>query len=233
MQYDIARPSGWKPGARYPIAVVIPDATREFRKNLEAFIEARRDAPFILVAPYVVTSGGAGVPHEAFPYAETTWANIDQAPFAFDEEGLAAALDDVRARDGGQPGGAFLTGWEAGGHTVWALLFRHPEWFRAVVPVSTNYQGRWLESEKVAALPKPQPVVKVLFCDTLTGNDEKGRQFWLAQTKNAQNEAVRRGFAPIPLEVLPRHAHAPQAAGRRGARRFPCGARPAFVAVRR
>ncbi len=210
MQYELARPTGWKPGVRYPVVVVIPDAGRDFRGNLQAFVEARGDAPFLLVAPDVLTSGGATLPKPLFPYDAATWIKAEAAPaFAFDEAGVKAVLAEVEARDGGQPG-AFLTGWEAGGHTVWALAFEHPGWWRGVAPVSANYQGRWLSGPSSPA-GEPRPPLKVFFCDTLTGRDEQGRQFWFKQTAEATDAAVSRGFARPALEVLKGTPHGPQA----------------------
>lgn len=208
MQYDVARPSGWKAGASYPIVVVIPDASRAFRENLEAFVAARNDAPVLLVAPYVITSGGPSVPHEVFPYAEATWREIERrGAFTFDEEGLAAVLADVHVRDGGADR-VFLTGWEAGGHTVWALALRHPGWFRAVAPVSPNYLGRWPGPAPTEA---SRPVVRVLFCGVLAGDREKFRQILLRQTRTAIEAARARGFDAIPIEEQPGRPHGPLA----------------------
>jgi hypothetical protein len=209
LQYDLSRPRGWKPGGRYPVVVVVPDARREFKANLQAFVAARGDGPWLLVAPYVLTSGGASFPREHFPYDARAWARADAGtPFAFDEAGVAAMLAEVRERDGGLPG-AFLTGWEAGGHTVWALAFNHPGWWRAVAPVSSNYQGRWLAAAPPAG--EPRPPLKLFFCDHLSGDEERGRQFWLTQSNQAVEEAVARGFVRPALEVPPGSAHGPLA----------------------
>lgn len=209
MQYELSRPTGWRPGGRYPVVLVIPDASRDFRGNLQAFVEARGDAPFLLVAPDVLTSGGASLPHQQFQYDAATWARAEAGPaFAFDAAGVEAVLAEVQARDGGQPG-AFLTGWEAGGHTVWALAFEHPGWWRGVAPVSSNFQGRWLSGP--GSPGGARPPLKVFFCGTLTGRDEQGRQFWLQQTRAAIDAAVARGFARPEVEVLEGTPHGPQA----------------------
>ena len=209
LQYDLSRPAGWRPGGRYPVVVVVPDAHRDFRANLQAFVDARGDGPWLLLAPYVLTSGGASFPRELFPYDERAWARADAGPpFAFDEAGVAAMLAEVRERDGGGPQ-AFLTGWEAGGHTVWALAFNHPGWWKGVAPVSSNYQGRWLAAAPPAA--EPRPPLKVFFCGHLTGDEERGREFWLRQSGEAQEAAVARGFARPPLEVVAGQPHGPLA----------------------
>src|SRR4051812_3613022 len=74
MQYDISLPRGWTKGKKYPVVLVIESANREFRKTLDLFAKARGDKPFILVAPYVLTNGGAAARFkEAYPYDEKVW----------------------------------------------------------------------------------------------------------------------------------------------------------------
>ena len=68
----------------------------------------------------------------------------------FDEDGLTAVLDDVRKHYAGE-NRAFLTGWEAGGHVVWAQVFHHPEHWRAVAIVSPNFQARCMDDGLVSS----------------------------------------------------------------------------------
>jgi dienelactone hydrolase len=195
------------------VVVVIPDASRDFSGNLAEFAAAGASSPFILVAPHVVTSGGATGYRTAagFQYTAADWREVDRlGEFRFDEEGLAAVVADVRARFHGDER-VYLTGWEAGGHTVWALLLRHPERYRAVAPVTPNYLGRWLDPAQPAASRAPTPPVKVLFCgaDSIAGN---ARQALLAQTREAIAAARARGFGDIPIEVQDGTRHGPLAA---------------------
>ncbi len=211
MKYLLSLPRGWTPGRTWPVVVVIPDARRDFEGNLAAFVEARGARPFILVAPHVVTSGGANYRlAESYRYSDADWARVAASgDFRFDEDGIAAVLADVRRRAGGEEK-VFLTGWEAGGHTVWALLFRHPEWFRAVAPVSTNWLGRWMgdgaysASATRAALP-----VRVFFCDKAAA--PAGWDFLRAQTKNAMDAAATHGFRDVTLATVPGRPHGPLA----------------------
>ncbi len=121
-------------------------------------------------------------------------------------------MRDVAARDGAQTR-AFLTGWEAGGHTVWALLLRHPERFAGVVPVSTNFRSRWLPEGSIstAAARKTLPV-QVLFCGRDPEIPEVAREGWLAQTREAMALAAAHGFPAIPLVVKDDQRHGPLAA---------------------
>ncbi len=213
MQYSVALPVGWCPNRTWPTVVVIPDAQRDFQGNLVAFVKARGDRPFILVAPFVITSGGATYrDNPNFQYEVAVWREVDRAgDFGFDDAGLEAVLEDVRARYGGADK-PFLTGWEAGGHTVWAMLFRHPERWAGVAPVSPNFAGRWLDGIQPTHAPDVAHVpVRVFFCGPLHGSANLARTAWLEQTQAALQQAAALGFSPIPIQVLPGQPHGPQA----------------------
>jgi hypothetical protein len=223
MAYHLVLPKTWKPGGSWPVVVAVEAAGMDFPANARAFAAALGDRPWIIVVPHTLTSGPTRYREaEHWVYSPGDWAVAAKAGrWGFDEAGLPAVLADVHARFGGEPR-AWLTGWEAGGHTVWGMLLRHPEWWKGVAPVSTNYQGRYLDaenSEKRCDAParlsehgsrKTLPV-KVFFCDTLPGPEEAGRQFWFSQTRAAIRVAEAHGFAPIPLEVLKGRPHGPQA----------------------
>ncbi len=213
MQYAVSRPVGWTAGKRWPVLVVIPDAGRDFLGNLDAFVKARGDRPLLLVAPYVVTSGGAGYRNaDSYHYSEAAWAQVKRAgDFGFDDEGIAAVLADVSKRDGGEDR-YFLTGWEAGGHTVWAMLFRHPEALRGVVPVSTNYKGRWLDAAAYSTSPSRADLpVRVLFVGAAAAESRVAYEAWLGQTKEAMEVARAHGFRNVSLSVVEGKPHGPLA----------------------
>src|SRR5215470_3625752 len=110
MRYHVALPEGWSASRSWPVVVVIPDAGREFQGNLETFVTARGSRPYILVAPEVLTCGGARsrtIDH--YSYAKATWDSLQQVDdFAFDDGGVAAVLADVRREWHGESK-AFLT----------------------------------------------------------------------------------------------------------------------------
>lgn len=215
MKYWVSRPAGWEKGKTYPVVVVIPDATRDFEGNLAAFEKAGAATPFLFVAPHVVTSGGNRGYREApsYRYSAADWNEVDRlGDFDFDATGIAAAVADVRRLDGGEER-YFLTGWEAGGHTVWALLFQHPEAMRAVAPVSPNYRGRWITEAEFSKSPARATLpVKILFCGKLSGQEEAGRQFWFTQSREAVRVAESHGFKKVPFEELEGRPHGPLAA---------------------
>lgn len=142
MEYYLSLPKGWRPGGSYSVVVAIESADREFKPYAEAFVKARKSGPMIVVVPLVVTNGGPRYKEAAaYHYSPSTWSGIDQDPWKFDEEGLLAVISEVHSRYGGKSK-VMLTGLEAGGHTVFAFAFRHPEMLSSVAPVAPNYAGR-------------------------------------------------------------------------------------------
>lgn len=213
MQYALSLPQGWCLQRTWPVVVVIPDAARDFQGNLAAFVQARGDRPFILVAPFVVTSGGPGYrDNPNFQYEVAVWREVDRAgEFAFDQEGLDAVLEEVRVRFRGEAK-AYLTGWEAGGHTVWALLFQGPERWAGVAPVTPNWAGRWMRPADWSTDPaRGQVPVQVFFVGPQPGVPEAGRQALLQQTQQALGAAQAHGFQVQPLRVVRHQPHGPLA----------------------
>src|SRR5262249_51890919 len=137
---------------KWPVVVVIESADREFLRTATAFAEARRQRPFILVTPLVVTNGGAGyrrVP--SYHYSREVWVGIEKSSaFDFDMKGITAIMQDVEKFYGGMAP-YFITGLEAAGHTVWAILFNHPEAVKAAALVCPNYLGRWVDEAHISS----------------------------------------------------------------------------------
>lgn len=210
MRYHLALPEGWTAERMWPVVVVIPDATRDFAGNLNAFVAARGARPFILVAPEVMTCGGARSRlRELYACSDSEWTAIDPAhDFEFDDTGMAAVLADVARRWHGERQ-AFLTGWEAGGHTVWAQALQHPERWRAVAPVSPNFQGRGLGARPASAKPVTLPL-QVFRCGAPTGIGVTAIQYVDQQIPPAVAEARARGItARMPVKVVAGADHGP------------------------
>ena len=152
IQYYLSLPPGWAVGKKYPVVVVIESANRDFLEATTAFAQARRQQPFIIVTPLVVTNGGTRyreVP--TYHYSDRVWARIQtDGDFNFDMAGIAAIIQDVVKQYGGEDK-YFITGLEAGGHTVWGLLFNHPEAVRGAAIVCPNYLGRWVDEAHISS----------------------------------------------------------------------------------
>ena len=207
MHYYLSLPTGWRTGKVWPVVVAIEDADRDFKRNANRFAEARGNRPFILVVPEVVTNGG---PHyreaPGYTYRAGDWDQIaKEGDWRFDDEGLAAVVTDVHRRFGGDVR-YFLTGWEAGTHTVFALAFNHPERLAAVAPVCPNYAGRNVVfSSSPARLTLPFRV----FAGSRDPMWAKGKPLY-EQTKGAEAEASTHGFK-FSYKVVAGKGHEPLA----------------------
>jgi predicted peptidase len=155
IQYYLSLPDGWVAGKKYPVVVIIESAEREFLQAAAAFAQARQQRPFILVTPLVVTNGGAGyrsVP--TYHYSDQVWERIQSSgQFKFDMDGITAIMQDVVKQNGGEDR-YFITGLEAGGHTVWGILFNHPEAVRGAALICPNYLGRWVDEGHISSAPE-------------------------------------------------------------------------------
>jgi len=143
MRYYISLPPAWKAGKSWPVVVAIEDADRDFLHHAEVFAAARSSLPFIVVVPEVITNGGPRYREAAgYSYTESDWSRVaSDGPWEFDEAGIDAVMADVHRLYGGQSK-YYLTAWEAGAHTGFALAFNHPENVNAFAAVCPNYQGR-------------------------------------------------------------------------------------------
>jgi hypothetical protein len=189
----------------------IPDSHRDFADNLARFVQARGDRPYILVAPEVLSCGGARTrTRDLYGYTAAEWDSLQGGDdFAFEDAGLAAVLADVHAKWGGEPR-AFLTGWEAGGHTVWAQTFRHPERWRGVAPVTTNYQRRGVNDATISrASARATLPIQPLRCGAPTGDAAKWVTVVDQQMALAMKEASAHGFAPRPVQMVAGADHGP------------------------
>jgi predicted peptidase len=151
IQYYLSLPDGWTAGKKWPVVVVIESAERDFQKAANVFARSSRRGQFILVTPLVVTNGGAGYRNvPTYHYSDTVWTRIQNSgDFNFDMDGITAIMQDVMKQYGGDDK-YFVTGFEAGGHTVWAIVFNHPEVLRGAALVIPNYLGRWVDEQHIS-----------------------------------------------------------------------------------
>ncbi len=211
LRYHLALPAAWQAGRHWPVVVVIPDAHRDFVANLQRFVAARGPRPFILVAPEVLSCGGTrDQSSPPYSYTATEWSTARaSADYDFDDAGLGTLLKEVQDRWGGEPR-ACLTGWEAGGHTVWAQALRRPERWRAVAPVSPNYQGRGLSNATLSTGPERKTLpIQVFWCGAPTGDVVQAMRSLHQQTAQAQEAARVHGFAPIAEVTVKGADHGP------------------------
>jgi len=209
MQYYVSLPKAWSGGRTWPVVMIIEAAEREFLRTLNVFEKARGDRPFILVTPLVTTNGGANYRQAGtYHYSEETWAKVRENRCGFDFDGIAAVAADVRKFYHGESQ-YFLTGWEAGGHTVWALLFAHSEEVRAAAPAVTNYAARCMDggfSDSPACVNLPVTVFQVD-----TQRDQAPGRYVYLQSQEAMKTAREHGFENVTERVLAGRPHGPLA----------------------
>ena len=217
MRYLVSRPLGWKVGESYPVVVAITDGDREFEKAVRAFMAARGTRPWVIVVPEVLTAGpewSRSSQRTRFDYDRFALRRIrNGTACGFDAAGMTALIADVKRLD--SPAGRFyLTGWEAGGHVIWAQYFRHPQTWAAIAAISPNYVGRCMEDRKFAAPPADSgPPVRLFYGAQDSGGVPGGILY--AQWITVKRIADRQGLAhlseksvparprgPMPLEVL-------------------------------
>ena len=207
IQYYLSLPEGWTIAKKWPVIVVIESAERDFFQAATDFAQARGRRPFILVAPLVVTNGGTGYRNvPSYHYSDAVWATIQNSgAFNFDMDGITAIVQDVRKQYGGEDQ-YFIAGLEAAGHTIWGILFNHPEAVRGAALVCPNYLGRWVDEEHISpaaerlALPIRNFVVNK---DDLWA---PGRPIY-AQMQKAMSLAEAHGYKNISLTRVEGKGH--------------------------
>ena len=208
MKYLVSRPAGWTAGKTYPVLLAIESANAEFEKTAALFEKERGTLPLLIVVPWTTTNGGRryldGI---AGLYPDSTWRRVNAAGNCeFDDQGLLAVIAQVQKQHGGEDR-VFLTGWEAGGHTVFAFAFRHPDRLRGVAPVSPNYAGR---CEQFSAAASRATLPFHVFEAGRAELTQAGQPFYL-QARKAVETAAAQGFHPDPVEVVKDADHTPLA----------------------
>jgi poly(3-hydroxybutyrate) depolymerase len=217
MQYYVSLPEGWTNTRTWPVLLVIESADKEYRENALRFTRGRKKMPFIIVAPYNVNNSRSGRRDpKVFPYSSQTWDYIEQVgDCRFNLEGIAQILKDVQSKFNGEDK-VYLTGFEAGAHTVWQLTFQHPEWLKASVAVAGNYnQNSCTGDPSLFSNDLSRVLLPVRGFteekDTLFGPATRVYQQWLNALKDAQQHGYKnisevklanKGHEPAPVEVL-------------------------------
>jgi len=207
IQYYLSLPEGWVVGKKWPVVVVIESADREFLEAATAFAQARQQRPFILVAPLVVTNGGAGYRNvPTYHYSDQVWDRIQNSgQFNFDMDGITAIMKDVVKQYGGEDK-YFITGFEAGGHTVWGILFNHPEATRGAALVCPNYLGRWVDEGHISSMAERTGLPIRNFVGTKDDACSAGRPIY-TQMQRAMSLAEAHGYKNVSLTRVEGKGH--------------------------
>lgn len=215
MQYYISLPDNWSSDRKWPVVIALEDAGKQFKKNTERFMGARKDMPFIIIVPFITTNGQQGYrDSNIYPYSKAVWDTIDKISICkFDIDGLQSIINDVKAKFSGSDK-VFITGFEAGTHLLWSLFFQHPEWLYAAAPVAGNYRSRCVENNSFSDdKSRVQLPIKNFIGSDDEGFGTKGKFYYqYLEAKNlaiahgykniSETEVVGKGHEPLPENVL-------------------------------
>jgi pimeloyl-ACP methyl ester carboxylesterase len=185
----------------HALVIAIDGSDRDFWGYHSAFVRARRDLPFALVTPFVVSNGGIPDRHD-YPYSVDVFKAAVGDPLAFDVTGVSAIIHELRGRFGTAVP-VYLTGFSAGGHLTWLFLFSHPDLLAGAALASANFAGRGLRPRASGATPAQVPV------RAFYGADDSRADALLAQWKYARVEAEQRGCRDLTRVVVPGAGHSP------------------------
>lgn len=187
-----------QPGAT---VIAIDGADHHFRGRHAVFARARRNLPFALVTPFVVSNGGRRN-RSYYPYSAEVLSAATSDPLGFDLTGVSAIIHEMRDRFGaGLP--VYLAGFSARGHLAWLLVLTHPDWLTGAALASANFAGRGLtpgwDTEPATHLP-----VRVFF-----GAADRLSNVLLVQWDRARTLARQRGCRDLTRVVVPDAGHSP------------------------
>jgi hypothetical protein len=159
-----------------------------------------------LITPLVVTNGGAGYRNvPAYHYSDAVWTTIqNDGPFNFDVGGITAIMQDVSNQYAGEDK-YFIAGLEAAGHTIWGIVFNHPEVLRGAALVCPNYLGRWVDEKPIS--PAADSALPIR---NFVGNKDElcapGRPIY-EQLQKAMGVAQAHGFKNVSLTRVQGKGH--------------------------
>lgn len=131
---------------------------------------------------------------------------MERQTLDFDEPGLLAALDDVRADFNGEEK-FYITGFSGGGNITWHFIFTHPEKLAAAAPASANFSGLRAEASQ-------SPAKETLPIKVLQGEDDEYRKPDSISPLDRQWEFAKsmleqHGYKNWTYELVPKTGHSP------------------------
>ena len=209
MQYYISLPKGHTNSTSWPVVFILEAAEKEFEKNARRFVDARGEMPFILVAPINTNNGNQGRRDPAvFPYSKETWDYIEKVgDCEFNAAGIRQIMLDIQ-KEFHAESKIYITGFEAGAHDLWSIVFNHPEYLKAAASVSGNFRKRCISTSPVSndAINKNFPIMSFVGSkDEMFGPSGAYYNQWT----DVRQLALSRGFKNISETVVPDEGHVP------------------------
>ena len=217
MQYYISLPRGWTKDRKWPVVFTIDGGNKAWLDNAQAFAHARdeKNLPFIIVTPLVLTNGGGDLQNlrhlPQYNYPVAVWDDVERnGRCAFDIEGLEAVMRDVQAEYSGDAK-FFITGWSAGGHLTWAMIFRYPERLRGAVLTGANFGRCFTKEIETPDVFSTAPERTELPVKILDGEHDPQIADLERQNLTLLRSAQDHGYRQISRYVVPREGHSPMA----------------------
>jgi predicted esterase len=197
MKYYLSLPEGWTATKKWPVYVAVEGAGSNF---LGAIGGARGNGndTFIIVTPCGFTNTNAMTDdmRKKYPYTKEVIDKADEGRMAFDEPGMLAILDDLKASYGAQDK-ACITGFSGGGILTWFMVFTHPEKLLAAVPACANFAGVREVSDNAEAK-------KALIIHAYQGDKDEYKESMLdGQWQAAEKLAKENGYEHVTRDTIP------------------------------
>jgi pimeloyl-ACP methyl ester carboxylesterase len=125
------------------VLLCLDGAGSYFRGMADRFGKARDELPFLVVAPCTFSNTDARreplrTKYQQWYSDELIDGLTDQARLDWDEAGLMAVLDDLRAEYDAEPQ-AYVAAFSGGGIAAYMLVFKHPDRVAAAALQSANF----------------------------------------------------------------------------------------------
>jgi poly(3-hydroxybutyrate) depolymerase len=180
VQYYLSLPTTWNPRTTWPILVTIDGSGHKFQQNIDAFVKARGALPFVIVTPCVSSNG--------------------KEPG--DLKAVLEIVDEVREAAHGQPK-FFITGFSAGGHLMWQMVFQHPELLAGAAPAAGNFRYRGIDEISKAPERVKLPI------HAFQGDKDDVKHFLDPQWEDAVKLAKENGYTNLTRTEVPGATHQP------------------------
>jgi hypothetical protein len=197
MKYYLSLPQGWTATKKWPVYVAVEGAGSNFLGACNGGVGSKNDT-FIVVTPCGFTNTNALTDdmRKKYPYTKEIIDEADQNRMGFDEPGMLAILDDLKASYGAEDK-ACITGFSGGGILTWFMVFTHPDKLLAAVPACANFGG-------VSSVSDDAEAKKALIIHAYQGDKDEYKESMLdAQWTAAEKLAKDNGYVNITRDIIP------------------------------
>lgn len=226
LAYYLSLPTGYshRKGKKWPVLVCVDGAGSNFEGIGQSYTGARKTLPLIVVSPctfaktnQIVGNDGLTARYKKY-YTDEVIKAGDQRRLDWDEEGILAALEDVREQFDGEPR-CYVTGFSGGGNATYMMVMKHPDLVNAAAPACANFFHRdYAQSQK----GKFQGEDLAIGIHQITGEKDENRTWTFGkesggpgidpQTEWAKKALDDLGYSNVAHTQVPGMGHSPAVA---------------------